>query len=91
MVLFNVYFSKKEMQEKLTGKPASSLRFTPTAIDGSDCNIPDNGKIIGAHRPAYNGALSRYKLSKSGKMSAVKSKEFYATVVIKDGIIIKIT
>lgn len=79
------HFSKKDMKDTLIGQPLSKLRYSETSMFGAE--VSDNCKVTGAHRPYY-GALNKYN-PKTGK--PMKSKEFFATITIKDGVILAIS
>jgi hypothetical protein len=79
------HFSKKSMQATLIGQPISKFRYNETSMFGNE--VSENCKVTGAHRPSYTGHI----MGVNAKGQPVKSKEFYATVTIVNGIITKIT
>jgi hypothetical protein len=79
------HFSKKNMQETLIGQPMSKFRYTETSMFGVE--VSENCKVTGAHRPSLTGHIMGF--DKNNK--PVKSKEFFVTVTIVNGIITKVS
>lgn len=86
MMIF-VYPSKKAMKEEI-GK---ELKYIETSVFGKE--YTPNGKIIGCNRP-FSPEFGRFNergfdgVKKDGTKK--KAKEFFATVTMENGLIVKV-
>lgn len=90
------YESKKQLIEKVNaakqenGKGLSrfDLRYSETSIFGDE--VSNNCKVSGSNRPSQTRIMVT-KFSKTGKMTRKLATEFYASLEIKDGYVVKVS
>lgn len=78
------YGSKKQMKESLIGKSRYDLRYNETSLFGDE--VSDNCTVTGSNRPS----ITRVTVTNSKGIRKL-ANEFYASITIKNGVIVKIS
>jgi predicted transglutaminase-like protease len=90
------YPSKKNLKEIVEaakvqngiGLPLDNLKgYNPSIFESE---TPQNGYIVGSNRPSITRIMIT-KVNKKGQLTQKLASEFYASLTVKDGFIVKVS